>query len=80
MIHRPTGATLIFYAVAPGPLMAAILILRNPGLAEANRIAAEVPMAKAGWVQTQAFEWFAAEGVMPEKKQRQLIRQKHLNL
>ena len=58
---------------AGGPLMnskemAAILILRNPDLAEANKIAAEEPMAKAGWVRTQAFEWFVAEGVMPDKK------------
>ncbi len=58
---------------AGGPLMnskemAAILILRIPDLAEANKIAAEEPMAKAGWVRTQAFEWYVAEGVMPEKK------------
>lgn len=58
---------------AGGPLMnskemAAILILYNPDLAEANKIAAEEPMAKAGWVRTQAFEWYVAEGVMPVKK------------
>ncbi len=67
MIHRPTGETLIFYAVAPGPLYGRILILHNPGLAEANRIAAEELMAKAGCVRTPAFEWFVAEGVLPEK-------------
>lgn len=57
---------------AGGPLlnskeMVAILVLRSPELSEANKIAAEEPMAKAGWVRTQAFEWFVAEGVMPEK-------------
>lgn len=58
---------------AGGPLMnskelAAVLILHNPVLAEADKIAAEEPMAKAGWVRTQAFQWFVAEGVMPDKK------------
>ncbi|MCX6596485.1 MAG: hypothetical protein NTV70_08970 [Acidobacteria bacterium] len=37
-------------------------------LDQEGKFAAEEPMAKAGWVRTQAFEWFVAEGVMPEKK------------